>query len=84
MIKILLLLISIILILFLVIGLFFLYAWSARKTLLKGGDTWTAKNLKIKRNEQNISKNKKKNSSKFLESIYKQTDEFLTEKNNLN
>ena len=54
---------------------FLLMAWSARKTLYKGGVAWSAKELPIKRNTAN-------NDSSLLKEIEVQSNEFLKEQEN--
>tara|TARA_Y100001968_G_scaffold331769_1_gene387588 strand:+ start:1350 stop:1616 length:267 start_codon:yes stop_codon:yes gene_type:complete len=57
-----------------VIYSFLFLAWSAKKTLLKGTTTWSAKNLPIKRSKKYSNK---EGSSSLLESISIQTREYL-------
>tara|TARA_Y100001968_G_C19414272_1_gene748111 strand:+ start:1443 stop:1673 length:231 start_codon:yes stop_codon:yes gene_type:complete len=60
-----------ILVLLLISAIIILYLlWMARKTLIKGGKTWSAKELPIKRNytDKKIS---------FLKEIQEQSEEFL-------
>tara|TARA_Y100001968_G_C19299184_1_gene688178 strand:- start:441 stop:608 length:168 start_codon:yes stop_codon:yes gene_type:complete len=52
-------------------------AWSARKSLYKGGVAWSAKELPIKRNTAN-------KDSSLLKEIEVQSNEFLKEQENEN
>ena len=64
-----------IVILFLIIVIvFFLYAWSAKKTLLKGQSSWSAKNLPIRSKKSNLRRDK---DFSLLESISSKTNEYL-------
>ena len=62
-----------------VIALFF-FAWSAKKTLIRGGTTWSAKDFPIKRKSYTSANNRANNieSSSLLESISDQTSEYLS------
>tara|TARA_Y100001968_G_scaffold125129_1_gene114112 strand:+ start:574 stop:843 length:270 start_codon:yes stop_codon:yes gene_type:complete len=55
--------------------IFFLFAWSAKKSLLRSEAAWSAKNIPIKRSQ---SKDKKQISSSLLQEISMQTNEYLT------
>ncbi len=52
----------------------FLLAWSAKKTLIRGGSTWSAKKFPIRR--RNSDPNNKQASS-LLESISVETSQYL-------
>tara|TARA_Y100001968_G_C18839342_1_gene472786 strand:- start:109 stop:354 length:246 start_codon:yes stop_codon:yes gene_type:complete len=55
------------------LGLFF-FAWSAKKTLLRGETAWSAKNIPIRRNKPS---NRRERGSSLLEAIYEETNEYL-------
>ena len=57
-----------------ILFLFLLFAWSAKKTLVRGETAWSAKNIPIKRSK-NITK--KDRESSLLESISIQTRDYL-------
>ena len=54
--------------------LFILFAWSAKKTLIRGEAAWSPKNLPIKRSKNTL---KRDGSSSLLESISIQTRDYL-------
>tara|TARA_Y100001968_G_C19205210_1_gene641954 strand:- start:120 stop:386 length:267 start_codon:yes stop_codon:yes gene_type:complete len=55
-------------------------AWSAKKTLIRGGTAWSAKNMPINRSSPNDqSASGQKRSSSMLESISNQTNEYLND-----
>tara|TARA_Y100001968_G_scaffold331726_1_gene387406 strand:+ start:848 stop:1099 length:252 start_codon:yes stop_codon:yes gene_type:complete len=60
------------------IALFF-YAWSAKKTLVRGGSSWSAKDIPIKRKDSSLRKKIETNVGRasLLESISDQTSEYL-------
>ena len=61
---------SVCIVLIILLTLFLLFAWSARKTLLRGGVAWSAKELPLKRN-------KKENDSALLNKIDIESSDFL-------
>ncbi len=77
------LIISITLVLsFLICIVIFLYfAWSAKRTLLKGQTSWSAKKIPIKRTELKL---KKTISNTLLERISAQTSDYLSSDQDLN
>ena len=64
-----------------IIVVFFLFAWSAKSTLLKGETTWSAKSMPIKRNK---SRSKKEFSTSLLEQISDQTSNYLGSDESIN
>ena len=62
----------------LTLGILFLLAWSAKKTLLRGETAWSAKSIPInRRGFKDKSKSKKESSFSMLQSISEQTREYL-------
>ena len=67
------------------IGVLFLLAWSAKKTLIKGETAWSAKSIPINRtNLKGRPKSDRENASSMLESISEQTREYLNYEEELN
>ena len=64
----------------------FLFAWSAKKTLLRGETAWSAKNIPIRRSDfdSNMKRSDQRIPSSMLESISDQTREYLTSEEELN
>mgnify|MGYP001167717617 CR=1 FL=1 len=60
---------------------FLFFAWSAKKTLVRGETAWSAKKIPIKRKRFD---SKKKRSDSFLESISAETSEYLKSKDESN
>tara|TARA_Y100001968_G_C19083168_1_gene584016 strand:+ start:110 stop:379 length:270 start_codon:yes stop_codon:yes gene_type:complete len=65
---------------------FLLFAWSAKKTLVRGETTWSAKNIPIRRKGFNSSSKRAEKAipSSMLQSISDQTREYLTSDEELN
>ena len=57
------------------------YLWVAKKSLIRGGTSWSAKEIPIKRNR---SQSKNKETSSFLESIASQSKDYLESEEQLN
>ena len=73
-------LVIVIAIIFLTVIAATLYLWSAKKTLIRGGTSWSAKEMPIKRSQYQ----RKKNDSSLLESIASETNDYLKSENQLN
>ena len=73
--------IGIALVIFFILAVLFLAltAWSAKKTLIRGGSTWSAKSIPIKRSPLNSKKitSAHQGASSMLESISDLTREYL-------
>ena len=64
--------------LFIITLLVFLYmAWEAKRSLLKGGVSWSAKKINITRSSRNGERDKKPKGNNILEDIDRQSNEFL-------
>ena len=64
--------IGIIILIFITLALILFIAWSAKKTLIRGGVAWSARELPLKRN-------KKPSTSSLLKEIEIQSEEYLKE-----
>ena len=71
--------IAIVFILLLALAGLLILAWSAKKTLIRGGSTWSAKSIPIKRSPLNPKKRTSthQGASSMLESISELTREYL-------
>tara|TARA_Y100001968_G_scaffold169146_1_gene154900 strand:+ start:2213 stop:2482 length:270 start_codon:yes stop_codon:yes gene_type:complete len=62
-----------------------LLAWSARKTLIKGGTSWSAKTIPMRKrvSSQNNGNSKTRKDVSILEKISEQTSEYLNYEKNI-
>ena len=63
--------------------IFLFFIWTANKTLIRGGSTWSAKKMPIshKDSSSNYRDPRKGESTSMLESISKETNEYLNLEN---